>query len=147
MQKLLITLLAALAAGMVSSLGRMPAGHEPTGVTSPQVCVTPQSSSAATLNGEGVDLAGRRGALFTLGAGSLTGLATVAAHLQDSADNSTFTNVNTTTYPEASLAASNAANSAREMGYAGGGGRQRYVRAVAVVAANVALVSVTAVRY
>ena len=60
MQKLLITLLAALAAGMVSSLGRMPAGHEPTGVTSPQVCVPPQSSSAAARTGEGVALRRRR---------------------------------------------------------------------------------------
>ncbi len=128
-------------------MGRMPAGHEPSGVTNPQVCVTPQSSSAATLNGIGVDLAGLRGALFTVQAGALTGLATVAAHLQDSPDNSTFTNVNTTTYPAATLAASNVANSAREMGYQGGGGRQRYVRAVVVVAANTALVGTSAVTY
>lgn len=128
-------------------MGRMPSAHSPTEATAPLVCVTPQSSSAATLNGSGIDLGGQRGALFTLSAGDLTGLATVAAHLQDSDDNSTYANVNTTTYPEASLAASNAANGAREMAYVGGGGKKRYVRAVVVVAANVALVSATAVRY
>lgn len=128
-------------------MGRMSAGHEPTGVTTPAVCVTPQSSSSATLNGLGVDLTGLRGALFTVMSGALTGLATVAAFLQDSADNSSFSNVNTTTYPEATLAASNGANAAREMGYQGGAGRQRYVRAVAVVAANTALVSASAVTY
>ena len=128
-------------------MGRMPAGHEPSGVTAPNVCVSPISQSIATVNGSGIDLAGQRGALFTLTAGALTGAATVAGHLQDSADNSTFTNGNTTTYPEATLAASNAANSAREMGYQGGGGRQRYVRAVVVVAANTALIGCSAVSY
>ena len=92
-------------------------------------------------------MTGRRGALFTVSQGALTGAATVAAYLRESDDNSTFTNVNTTTYPEATLAASNSANSAREMGYAGGGGRKRYVRADVVVAANTALVSASAARY
>ncbi len=148
MKKLLITLFAALAAGMVSTLNaRMPAAHSPTEATAPLVCTPPQSTTPATLNGTGIDLTGRRGALFTLGAGALTGAATVAAHLQDSPDNSTFTNVNTTTYPNTTLAASNSANSAREMAYVGGGGKQRFVRSVAVVAANTALVSVTAVRW
>lgn len=128
-------------------MGRMPAAHSPTEATAPLVCVPPQSSGATTLNGEGIDLVGRRGVLFTLGIGDLTGSASVAAYLRESDDNSTFTNVNTTTYPEATLAAATTANTAREMAYAGGGGRSRYVRADVVVAVNTALVSATAVRY
>jgi hypothetical protein len=125
----------------------MPSAHSPTEATAPLVCVPPQSSGASTLNGSGIDLTGRRGVLFTVGIGDLTGSASVAAYLRESDDNSTFTNVNTTTYPEATLAAATTANTAREMAYAGGGGRKRYVRADVVVAVNTALVSATAVRY
>lgn len=128
-------------------MGRMPSAHSPTEATAPLVCVPPQSSGASTLNGSGIDLTGRRGVLFTVGIGDLTGSASVAAYLRESDDNSTFTNVNTTTYPEATLAAATTANTAREMAYAGGGGRKRYVRADVVVAVNTALVSATAVRY
>lgn len=128
-------------------MGRMSALHEPTGGTAPAVCVSPQSSGASTLNGSGIDLAGKRGALFTVSIGDLTGSASVAAYLRDSDDNSTFTNVNTTTYPEATLAAATTANTVREMGYQGGGGRKRYVRADVVVAVNTALVAASAVTY
>ena len=127
--------------------GRMSPAHSPSNVMTPAVCVVPQSSGAATLNGAGVALSGKRGAYFVLAAGVLTGLATVAAYLQDSADNSTFANVNTTTYPEATLAASNAASGVREMHYAGGSSRKEYVRAVVVVAANTALVGCVASVY
>ena len=106
----------------------------------------PISSGAATLDGLGVDLQGKRGCYFVVATGALTGLATVAAYVQDSSDNSNFTNVNVTTYPDATLAASNAASGVREM-WVRKDQVGRYVRAEVVVAANTALTSCVAVAY
>ena len=119
---------------------RMSPAHNPIQAITATPSVPPQSSGAATLNGVGVDIAGKRGCYIVVTSGALTGLATVAAYVQDSADNSTFANVNTTTYPDATLAASNSANSAREM-WVRKDQVAQYIRAVVVVAANTALCS------
>lgn len=126
-------------------MGRMSPLHDPSAGLTEGVSVNPTSAGAGTVNGAGVDLAGARGVTFVVQAGALTGTATVAAYLQDSADNSTFANVNTTTYTTATLAASNTANSARGMHYSHGG--NRYVRAVLVRANNTALASVSHIKY
>lgn len=130
-------------------MGRIPAGHEPTGVLAPAPSISPQSANATSVFGATVDLAGKRGAYFLPAQGVLTGLATVAFYLQeaDTDSNGSFTNVNTTTYPEATLAASNAANASREMGYQCGAGRKQFVRAVVAVATNAAIVSCSAASY
>ena len=83
---------------------RMSPLHNPVAGITATPSVLPQSSGAATLNGVGVDISGKRGCYVVVTAGALTGLATVAAYIQDSADNTTFANVNTTTYPDATLA-------------------------------------------
>lgn len=124
--------------------GRMSPLHDPTAMTEGQ-SVPPASAGSGSTNGNGIDLAGKRGVHFNLQVGALTGTATVAAYLQDSADNSTFANVNTTTYTTATLAASNAANSARGMQYTHGG--NRYVRAVLVRANNTALAGIAHTAY
>src|SRR3970282_1700335 len=125
---------------------RMSPAHNPMGAITSSPTVVPQSSGAATLDGLGVDLAGKRGCYFSVSVGALTGLATVAAYVQDSADNSNFTNVNVTTYPDATLAASNAASGVREM-WVRKDQVGRYVRAQVVIAANTALTSCVAVAY
>jgi len=125
---------------------RMSPAHNPMGAITSSPTVVPQSSGAATLDGLGVDLAGKRGCYFSVSAGALTGLATVAAYVQDSADNGNWTNVNVTTYPDATLAASNTASSTREM-WVRRDQVAQYVRVRVVVAANTALVNADAHTY
>ena len=125
---------------------RMSPAHNPVGALTAVETVVPQSSGAATLDGLGIDLAGKRGCYFVVATGALTGAATVAAYIQDSSDNSNFTNVNVTTYPDATLAASNAASGVREM-WVRKDQVAQYVRAEVVVAANTALVGCVAVAY
>ena len=125
---------------------RMSPAHNPIAAITATPSVLPQSSGAATLNGVGVDISGKRGCYFVVATGALTGAATVAAYVQDSSDNSNFTNVNVTTYPDATLAASNAASGVREM-WVRKDQVARYVRAQVVVAANTALTSCVAVAY
>ena len=125
---------------------RMSPAHNPVGALTAAPVGVPISSGAATLDGLGVDLQGKRGCYFVVATGALTGAATVAAYIQDSADNSNFTNVNVTTYPDATLVASNAASGVREM-WVRKDQVARYVRAQVVVAANTALTSCVAVAY
>ena len=125
---------------------RMSPAHNPVGALTAVETRVPVSSGAATLDGLGVDLQGKRGCYFVVATGVLTGLATVAAYIQESTDNSNFTNVNVTTYPDATLAASNAASGVREM-WVRKDQVERYVRAEVVVAANTALTSCVAVVY
>src|SRR3990172_3403999 len=125
---------------------RMSPAHNPIGALTAVETVVPKSSGAATLDGLGIDLQGKRGCYFVVATGALTGAATVAAYIQDGSDNSNFTNVNVTTYPDATLAASNAASGVREM-WVRKDQVGRYVRAEVVVAANTALVSCVAVAY
>jgi hypothetical protein len=130
-------------------MGRVKAYHSPNEGFAPVLGIKPQSVSAATVNGTGIDLASKSGAYFTVGVGNVTDATncTWTAFLQDSADNSTFANVNTTTYPEATIAASNTANTTGELQYTGGPGRKQYVRPVVTTVANAVLISVVGVTY
>src|SRR3972149_2728928 len=103
---------------------RMSPAHNPVGALTAAPVGVPISSGAATLDGLGVDLQGKRGCYFVVATGALTGAATVAAYIQDSSDNSNFTNVNVTTYPDATLAASNAARGVRGAGVRKGQGER-----------------------
>src|SRR3990172_11858286 len=126
---------------------RMSPAHNPiAALTAVEVNVPKSDTTGTTRDGLGVDLAGKRGCYFVVATGVLTGTATVAAYVQDSSDNSNFTNVNVTTYPDATLAASNAASGVREM-WVRKDQVGRYVRAEVVVAANTALTSCVAVAY
>ena len=126
-------------------MARMSPLHSPASSLTAGQSTPAVNASTATVNGAGIDLAGKRGVVFQLNVGALVGTATVAAHLQDSSDNSTFANVNTTTWSTASVAASNTANSSRDLHYSHGG--QRYVRAVMVRANNTALSGISHLVY
>jgi hypothetical protein len=136
-------------------MARMSPLHSPTAGLEPGISIAPISVNGDTpnvLNGTTIDLRGRGGVVFTLLIGALTGTANVAAHLQTSdlptdPANGNWTNVNTTTYPNATLAASTSANSAGELSYVPVAGLQPNVRVVRTVAANVALSSISHVIY
>jgi hypothetical protein len=116
----------------------------------PALGIKPQSVSAATVNGTGVDLASKDGAYFVVGVGNVTDPTncTWTAFLQESDESAAnYTNVNTTTYPEATIAASNTANTTGELNYSGGPGRKRYVRPVVTTVSNAVLISVVGVTY
>lgn len=96
--------------------------HGRTGLTS-TVAVPPASRNGDTtnvVNGAGIDLTGKRVLGVELVAGVFTGAANVAVHLQvndtEAADknisNGNWTNINTTTYPEAAIAAQTDDNTA-----------------------------------
>lgn len=134
-------------------MGRMSALHDGIALT-PGQSVPPASrnggASNADVNGSAIDLRGKRGAYFVLSAGALTGSANYAARLQtgdnpDDSANANWTNVNSTTYPNAAVAAKTNANSVWEMSFDARLGNQ--VRAVLVVDANVALTSISHVVY
>lgn len=129
---------------------RMYAWHSPNEGLTPALGVKPQSVSAATVNGTGIDLASKDGCYFAVGVGNVTDPTncTWTAFLQESDEAAAnFTNVNTTTYPEATIAASNTANTVGELTYSGGPGRKRYVRPVVTTVANAVLISVIGVTY
>lgn len=136
-------------------MARMSPLHSPTNGLEPGLSIAPISVNGSTpdvLNGTAIDLRGRGGVSFTLLIGALTGAANVAAHLQTSdlpsdPANGTWSNVNTTTYPNAIVAASTTPNSAHEMSYVPQPGLQPNVRVVRTVSANVALSSVSHVIY
>ena len=136
-------------------MARMSPLHSPTDGTDPGISIAPISVNGDTpniLNGTTIDLRGRGGVTFTLLIGALTGAANVAAHLQTSDSdtdpaNGNWTNVNTTTYPNAAVAAKTNANSAFELSYVPAAGLRPNVRAVRTVSANVALSSISHVIY
>lgn len=132
-------------------MGRMSALHSPTEVIS-GTSVVPASrnggSSNADVNGASIDLSGKRGALFILNTGALTGAAAVAARLQtgdnlaDSA-NANWTNVNYTLFPNAQITNKTNASSTFEMSYVGYAGGVPQVRAVLTPEANISLASIS----
>lgn len=131
-------------------MGRMYAFHDAVGNLVPSLGIKAQSISGATVNGTSVDLASKNGAYFAVTVGNVTDPtnATWAVYLQESDESAAnFTNVNTTTYPDATIAATNTANTIGELGYSAGAGRKRYVRAVAVTVSNAALMSVVNIAY
>jgi hypothetical protein len=127
-------------------MARIWSSHDAVGSFTPTVGVKPQSINGATVNGTAIDLQGKAGAYFAVNVGNVTGSGDWLAFLQDSADNSTFANVNTTTYPDATTgAADTTANVTDEMAYMATSGRARYVRPVVTTATNAVLISVTSV--
>lgn len=131
-------------------MSRIWAFHDATGTLAPTIGIKAQSVSGATVNGTSADLASKKGAYFVVSVGNVTDPtnATWTAFLQESDEAAAnFTNVNTTTYPEATIAASNTANTTGELGYQGGPGRKRYVRPVVTTVSNAVLVSVSGVTY
>lgn len=134
-------------------MGRMSALHDATALTQGQ-SVPPASrnggASNADVNGAAIDLRGKRGVYFILEAGAITGAGNYAARLQtgdnpDDAANANWTNVNSTTYPNAAVAAKTNANVASEMSFDASGGNQ--VRAVLKVDANIVLSGISHVIY
>ena len=133
-------------------MGRMSALHNPTALASGQ-SVPPASrnggSSNADVNGASIDMRGKRGALFALGIGALTGAAAVAARLQsgdnpDDAANANWTNLNYTAYANAQVTNKTNANATFELSYAGGSGVVgiQHIRAVLTPEANISLASI-----
>jgi hypothetical protein len=128
----------------------MHAFHDASGTLTPSLGIKAQSISAATVNGTSVDLASKGGAYFAVTVGNVTDPTncTWTVFLQESSEAAAnFTNVNTTTYPEATIAASNSANTVGELHYTAGPGRKQYVRAVATTAVNAVLLSVVNIAY
>lgn len=136
-------------------MGRMSPLHDATALTGGQ-SVPPASRNGgadnADVNGDAIDLRGRRGAYFELSIGALTGAANVAARLQtgdnpDDAANANWTNVNSTTYPNAAVTAKTNANSVFEMSYDPAAGGVNQVRAVLTPDANISLAGITHIVY
>lgn len=137
--------------------GRLSPVHNAAAAGTAAVSVNPASrnggASNAAVNGAAVDLRGKRGALFILEAGILTGAGNYAAYLQTSdlpadAANGNWSNVNTTTYPNAAVAVKTNANSAFLMTYnppAGGG--LTAVRAVLIPDANIGLIGISHITF
>jgi hypothetical protein len=133
-------------------MGRMSPLHSPTELGQGS-SIPPISTAANTLNGTTVDLHGRRGAHFVLQLGALTGDATVAAHLQTNdlpldPGNGNWTNVNSTTYPNAAVTAkgngcADHVNTAWDMSYDPAVGGSPIVRAVRVTSENTAVTSIS----
>ena len=106
--------------------------------------VEADAHGTATINGFGNDLAGKRGILYAVDVGDIGSAAGVNAYLQDSPDNSVWTNVNTTTYPQATITEISADNAEALMEYTHHA--QRYCRAVMVVdtaASDACIVGIT----
>lgn len=136
---------------------RMSALHDPTVLTTAQ-SVPPASrnggSSNADVNGASIDLRGRkRGVLFTLNIGALTGSAAVAARLQtgdnpDDAANANWTNVNYTLHSNAQITNKTNANSVFEMSYVPSArDNAQHIRAVLTPEANVSLAGISHIVY
>jgi hypothetical protein len=131
----------------------MSALHDGIALT-PGTSVVPASrnggSSNADVNGSAIDLRGKRGAYFIVHAGAITGSGNYAARLQtgdnpDDSANANWTNVNSTTYPNAAVSVKTNANSVFEMSFDAKVANQ--VRAVLVVDANIVLSSISHVVY
>lgn len=136
--------------------GRMSALHDPAEGLTPGQSVPPASRNGgaanADVNGATIDLTGKRGAYFVLAAGALTGAANYAARLQTNdlaADpaNGNWSNVNSTTYPNAAVAVKTNANTCWEMSYVPKAGMSVVVRAVLVPDANVSLASISHITF
>ena len=131
-------------------MGRMSPLHDATLLTA-GTSVVPASrnggASNADVNGSAIDLRGKRGALFMVHAGALTGAAAYAARIQtgdnpnDSA-NANWTNVNYTTYANARVTNKTNASSVFEMSYDPAVGGVEQVRAVLTPEANISLAAI-----
>lgn len=138
-------------------MGRMSSLHTPTVLAAGQ-SVPPASrnggASNADVNGASIDMRGKRGAMFVLDTGAMTGTAAVAARIQtgdnpDDAANANWTNVNYTAYTNAQITNKTNANSVFEMSFVGGAGVAgiQHIRAVLTPEANVSLASIQHIVY
>jgi len=139
-------------------MGRMSSLHTATELTSSQ-SVPPASrnggSSNADVNGASIDLRGsKRGVLFQLNIGALTGAGAVAARIQtgdNAADaaNANWTNVNYTAFANARITNKTNANTVFEMSYVPGvhNTTAEHIRAVLVPEANISLAAITHIVY
>lgn len=134
-------------------MGRMSALHNPAAGLTEQLALAPASrnggSSNAAVNGNTIDLRGYRGVHFSLAVGALTGAANYLAYLQNNdlptdATNGNWSNVNTTTYPNAGLTVKTNASTAWGLDYIPQAGMSTAVRLVLVPDANISLIGATA---
>jgi hypothetical protein len=136
-------------------MGRMSPLHNPAAGLTGVVALLPVSRNGDTpntANGESVDLRNKRGAMFVVAAGALTGAANYLAYLQtgdnpNDAANANWTNVNATLYTNAAVTVKTNANSAWEMDFDAATGGASHVRMVLVTSANVAVIGATAITY
>lgn len=138
-------------------MGRMSSLHNATELGSGN-SVPPASrnggASNADVNGASVDLRGKRGVLFLVHAGALTGTANYAARIQtgdnpDDSANANWTNVNYTAFADARVTAKTNANSVFEMAYIPGvyNATALHVRAVLTPDANISLAGISHIIY
>lgn len=136
-------------------MGRMSPLHKPSQGLTGVVALLPVSRNGDTpnvANGESVDLRNKRGAMFVLAAGALTGAANYLAYLQtgdnpNDAANANWTNVNATLYTNAAVTVKTNANSAWEMDIDASTAGASHCRMVVVTSANVAVIGATAITY
>ena len=136
-------------------MGRMSPLHKPSQGLVGAIALLPVSRNGGTTNtanGESVDLRGKRGAMFVVAAGALTGAANYLAYLQtgdnpNDAANANWTNVNATLYTNAAVTVKTNANTAWEMDFDASTGGASHVRMVLVTDANVAVIGATAIVY
>lgn len=134
--------------------GRMSPLHNPAAGLTEEMALAPASrnggSSNAAVNGATIDLRGKRGVLFALTAGALTGAANYLAYLQNNdlptdAANGNWANVNTTVYSNAGLTVKTNANAAWGLDYVPKAGMSTAVRIVLVPDANISLIGCSAI--
>lgn len=137
-------------------MGRMSSLHNPAAGLTTGVSVVPASrnggSSNADVNGATLDLHGKRGVVFQVATGAMTGSAAVAARLQTNDTpldpaNGNWTNVNFTLYSNAQVTNKTNASSAFEMDYLPKAGMSPIVRAVLTPEANISLAAITHIIY
>jgi hypothetical protein len=130
-------------------MGRMSPLHNPAAGITEQCALVPASrnggSSNAAVNGNTIDLLGKRGVHFNLVVGALTGAANYLAYLQNNdlptdPANGNWANVNTTTYSNAGLTVKTNASTAWGLDYIPGPGMSTAVRIVLVPDANISLI-------
>lgn len=136
-------------------MGRMSPLHNPAAGLTGQLALAPVSRNGDTpntVNGESIDLRGKRGAMFVVNVGALTGAANYLAYLQtgdnpNDAANANWTNVNTTLYSNAAVTVKTNANTGWEMDFDASQGGASHVRMVLTTSANVAVIGATAIVY
>lgn len=138
-------------------MGRMSSLHNPTNLTT-GISVPPASRNGGAantdINGDSIDIRGKRGVLFILSQGITTGTAATAARIEtgdnpDDAANANWTNVNYTAFSNAQVTNQTNDNTVYEMAYIPGvhNSTALHVRAVLTPEANVALAGITHIVY
>ena len=134
--------------------GRMSALHNPAAGMTESLALAPASrnggASNAAVNGNTIDLAGKRGAYFAISVGALTGAANYLAYIQNNdlptdAANGNWANVNATLYPNAALTVKTNASTAWGLDYVPKAGMSPVCRLVLVPDANISLIGATAI--